>query len=89
MLTKKDFMEGIKILQHNYQKEFSAEQLKLFYENLKDMPKNKFIKNIKAHIRISKYIPNIAEIRNENVKDITYQQRDYSDIDFNKFYANL
>lgn len=89
MLSKKDFMEGIKILQNNYQKEFSTEQLKLFYENLKDMPKNKFIKNIKAHIRTSRYVPNIAEIRNENSKNTTYTQRDYSNVDFNKFYANL
>lgn len=89
MLTKSEFMEGIRILQNNYQKTYTTEQLKLFYESLKDMKKDKFIKNIKLHIKSSVYMPNIAEIRNEIKKETTYSQRDYSNVDFNKFYENI
>jgi len=89
MLTKNEFMAGIRILQNNYQKTYTTEQLKLFYENLKDMKKTKFIENIKLHIKSSAFMPSIAEVRNEIKKETTYTQRDYSNIDFNKFYANL
>lgn len=89
MLTKNDFMEGIHILQNNYNKELTREQLILFYENLKDMNKNKYISNIQEIIKTNSFIPNIAQIRNETSKQFSnYEQRDYSDYDFSKLYAN-
>ncbi len=51
MLTKEDFMKGIHILQDNYHRKMTGEQLKLFYENLKDMDKDKFISNINQYIK--------------------------------------
>lgn len=88
-MDKKEFMEGIHILQNNYNKKLSTEQLKLYYENLKDLTKIKFIENIKQAIKTNIFMPNIAQLRNENTVNYTnYQQREYTDMDFNKFYAN-
>lgn len=88
-MNKADFMEGIHILQNNYNKKLTIDQLKLFYESLKDMEKNTFIANIKEQIKNNPYMPNIAQIRNEQKPQfINYEQRDYSNMDFNQFYAN-
>ena len=88
-MNKADFMEGIHILQNNYNKKLTIDQLNLFYESLKDMEKNTFIANIKEQIKINPYMPNIAQIRNEQKPQfINYEQRDYSNMDFNQFYAN-
>lgn len=89
MITKVEFMEGIRILQNNYHKNLTGSQLKLFYENLKDMSKNQFISNINKHINQSDYMPNIAQIKYANKREISnYEQRDYTNVDINKFYAN-
>lgn len=85
-----DFKKGIELLQINYGKKYTTEQLKLFYENLKDMSKEKFIANVKVNIKDNPFMPNIAQLRGETKqKDyIGYEQRDYSEIDFSKLYAN-
>lgn len=85
-----DFMQGIHILQNNYNRKFSKEQLKLYYENLKDMSAEKYIANINRHIKSSTFMPTIAEIRDDKKREIysNYEQRDYSNIDLDKFYAN-
>ncbi len=84
-----DFMEGIHIIQNNYHKKLSKEQLILYYKNLKDMNKERYISNIRAVIKDNPYLPNIAQIRGEKRKEFAnYEQRDYSNIDFNQFYAN-
>ncbi len=89
MLTKNDFMEGIHILQDNYNRKMTGTQLRLFYENLKDMSKDMYLNNIKEIIKTSSFMPTISQIRNEKRKEFSnYEQRDYSNIDFNKLYAN-
>lgn len=83
-MDKKEFMEGIHLIQNAYNKKFTQEQLTYFYENLKDMSKINFILNIKEHIRTSKWLPTIADIRkNEN--------RNYSNANFDSsyWYTNL
>ena len=88
-MDKQEFMEGIHILQNNFSRKFTGEQLKLYYENLKDMDKDKFIANIKEYIKTNSYMPTIAQLRNEPRKQYSnYEQRDYSNIDFSKFYVN-
>lgn len=88
-MDKGEFMEGIHILQNNYNKKLSGDQLRLYYENLKDMSKDKFIKKIKEQIKINPFMPNIAQLTNKTVNNfVNYKQRDYSNIDFSKFYAN-
>ncbi len=85
-----DFMEGMHILQDNYNQKFNKAKLKLFYENLKDMPKDRYLKNIKDIIKTSQFVPSIAQIRNEAPSKLysNYEQRDYRDFDFSKIYAN-
>lgn len=88
-MDKTEFMEGIHILQNNYNKKLSTEQLKLYYENLKDMDKNRFLNNVRQAIKLNPFMPNIAQLRNENVKNYAnYKQRDYSNVDLSKYYAN-
>lgn len=88
-MNKTEFMEGIRLLQDNYNKRLSTEQLKLFYENLKDMGKERYIANIKTNIKLNPFMPNIAQLRNENVKIYAnYKQRSYSNTDLSKYYAN-
>lgn len=88
-MTKIEFMEGISILQDNFNRKLSVSQLKLYYKNLKDMNKERYLANINEIIKNNTFMPTIAEIRNESRKQFSnYEQRDYEDIDFNKFYAN-
>ena len=39
-------MEGIHILQNNYNQKFSTEKLRLYYEHLQDMDKQEYLDNI-------------------------------------------
>lgn len=88
-MNKNDFMEGVHILQNNYNKKLSTEQLRLYYENLKDMDKEKYISNIKEAIKNNSFMPNVAQIRNETTKGFAdYKQRDYSEEFLNSLYAN-
>lgn len=88
-MNKIEFMEGVHILQDNYNRTLSETQLKLFYENLKDMSKDKYISNINEYIKTNSFMPTISQIRNETNKQfVNYEQRNYSNLDFNKFYAN-
>lgn len=88
-MTKAEFMEGIHMLQDNYNKKYTVNQLRLIYESLKDMNTEQYIKNIKEHIKSSQYLPNIAQIRreNQNKQYANFEQRDYSKIDFNKIFT--
>lgn len=82
-----EFKEGIEMLQNNYNKTLSKEQLKLYYESLKDMNNERYLRNIKEYIKNNSFMPNVAQIRNETRKQYAnYTQRDYSDLDFSKFY---
>lgn len=77
------------MLQDNYNKKLTAGQLKLYYENLRDMSKDRFLGNIRQVIKTNPFMPNIAQIRNEGNKNYTnYKQRDYSKLDLSKYYAN-
>lgn len=82
-----DFKEGIELLQNNYHKIFSTEQLKLYYENLKDMNKEQYISNIKEHIRTCSFLPNVAQIRNKKIS-VNYEQRNYEGINWDEILTN-
>ncbi len=88
-MNKTEFMEGIHILQNNYNQTFSKDKLRLYYENLKDMTKEEYLQNINELIKTKTYLPNIAEIRSDMPKNFAnYEQRDYQSIDFDSLYAN-
>ncbi len=89
MLTKTEFIEGINILQDNYSKKMTGSQLKLFYENLKDLDKNTYMSNINNYIKTNAFMPTIAQIRNiPKLSYANYEQREYTEAELNKFYAN-
>ena len=54
-MDKAEFMEGIHLIQNAYNQKFSTEKLKLYYENLQDMDKEQYIKNIKQLIKNSDF----------------------------------
>lgn len=89
-MNKSEFMEGIHILQNNYNQKFSTEKLRLYYDHLKDMDKNEYLKNIDELLDTNEFVPNIAQIRGEEKKTgyQNYEQRSYKDINFDSLYAN-
>lgn len=89
-MNKTEFMEGIHILQNNYNQKFSTEKLRLYYEHLQDMDKQEYLDNISKLLKTNEFVPNIAQIRGEENRKAyqNYDQRDYKDIDFDSLYAN-
>lgn len=89
-MNKNEFMEGIHILQNNYNQKFSTEKLRLYYEHLQDMDKQEYLDNIDKLLNTNEFVPNIAQIRGEESRKAyqNYDQRDYKDIDFDSLYAN-
>lgn len=87
-MKRVDFAKGIKILEMTYNQKFDDEKLNFWYRQLLDLDKDIYFNNIKQIIKNSQFMPNIAQIRNKKI-DSRFQQRDYSEMDFNKFYANF
>ena len=88
-MNKKEFAEGIKILELSYNQKFDEEKLILWYNELQDMNYNKFINNIKNLCKNNTFMPNIAQIRGEipSKQYNNFEQRDYSGVDFNKLFG--
>lgn len=88
-MNKNEFMEGIRILQRNYNQILDKEKLRLFYENLKDMSREVFLANVNKQVRTNSFMPNIAQLRGENSKELSnFEQRSYTDMDFESLYSN-
>jgi hypothetical protein len=88
-MNKNEFMEGIRILQRNYNQTLDKEKLRLFYENLKDMSREVFLANVNKQVRTNSFMPNIAQLRGESSKELSnFEQRSYTDMDFESLYSN-
>lgn len=61
-MTKKEFLEGITLLGVAYDKEFTKEQIEVWYSMLGGYSKNQFRNAIKELIKTEKYLPTIADI---------------------------
>ena len=86
-MNKQDFAKGIKILELTYNQKFDAEKRDFWYRQLQDLSADRFFNNIKEIVKSSTFMPNIAQIRKEPRKQFSsYDQRDYNDLDFSKFY---
>lgn len=84
-----EFLKGITKLELAYNQKFSKEKLDLWYQKLRNMNYQEYISRIEELIEVDNYMPNIAEILNKNKKQfLNYDQREYTDIDFSKLYAN-
>ena len=84
-MDKSEFMEGVHLLQNAYGRKLTAEQLKLYYDNLKDLDKNVFIKNIKEQIKINPFMPTVANLISNHTN---FEERKYTEEFLNQFYAN-
>lgn len=89
-MNKQEFYEGIKKIENAYNTKFERDKLNLWYSKLKEMEYQEYIDRIDELITTKKYIPNIAEILDEQPKCTytNYDQRDYKNIDFDSLYAN-
>lgn len=88
-MNKKEFAEGIKILELTYNQRFTEGKRNLWYSQLQDLESKRYFENIKHIIKYNSFMPNIAQIRNEASRTFAnYEQRDLSNIDFERLYAN-
>lgn len=89
-MNKKEFYEGIKKIESAYNTKFDREKLIDWFESLKDISAERYLARIDELKKTKQYIPNIAEIRNESARKqyANYEQREYTDIDFDSLYAN-
>lgn len=79
-MTKKEFAFGLKILQSSYSRDFSEEDIKIWYMQFKEEDGLTFHKAVKNIIRTSRFMPSIAdilyEIKKIEIPDLTlnYEQ---------------
>ncbi len=89
-MNKQEFYEGIKKIENAYNTKFERDKLNLWYSKLNEMEYKEYLERIDELITTKKFIPNIAEILDEQPRFgyTNYDQRDYKDIDFDSLYAN-
>lgn len=61
-MTKEDFLKGIKLLTIAYNKEFTEEQIEVWYSILGEYKVDEFSKAIQELIKTEKFMPSIAHI---------------------------
>ena len=70
-MTKEEFLEGITLLGVAYDKEFTQEQVEVWYSMLHGYTKNQLRKAIKELIKTETYLPTIAHITKQIAKNET------------------
>lgn len=85
-MNKNEFLAGVNELELAYNQKFTKEKLQIWYKMLKNVDFETYIKRIEKLVAESKYMPTVAEILDK--KPHEFEQRDYSKMDFNKFYVN-
>ena len=87
-MQQNEFRKGIEKLELAYNQKFTNEKLLVWWDKLKGMNGEKFLQRIDELIPQKKFMPNIAEILNKKEKLTEFEQRDYSNYDFNKLLAH-
>lgn len=87
-MNKIEFKKGIEKLEMAYNQKFTTEKLIMWWNKLKEMDNNQFNSRLDELIETKKFMPSIAEILDKGEKLSNFEQRDYSNYDFSKFYAN-
>ena len=88
-MVKEEFIEGVKKMQNAYNTTFNVEKLQLWWNKLQFMKGKAFLDKVDKLIVTNKYIPNLAEILDDektSMQYANYEQREYKDSDFDKFY---
>lgn len=63
-MTNGEFIEATSRLEKYYEKEFSIEQQRIMFEELREIPVEKYKKAITYCIRNNKFIPKVSDILN-------------------------
>lgn len=79
MMTSNEFIEITSRAERYYEKTYSSEQLKIMYEELKNIDANRYRRIITTVIRTSKFLPKIADILETNI-DLPLEERSSRDI---------
>lgn len=87
-MVKDEFIKGVKKIQNAYNTTFNVEKLQLWWNKLQFMDGKAYLDKIDKLIVTNKYIPNLAEIIDDSSLSANYDQRNYKDSDFEKFYIN-
>lgn len=74
MMTQTEFIEITSRAERYYEKQYSSEQLKIMYEELKNIDANRYRRIITAVLRTHKFLPKIADILETNM-DLPQEQR--------------
>lgn len=71
-MTQSEFIEATNRIEQYYDKEYTNEQRKIMFEELKDINIERYRKAVTIVIRNSKFLPKIADIiqANTEIKDI-------------------
>ena len=83
-MNKEEFLKGITILATAYNKEFTEEQVEVWYSFLKDYKLEEFVVAIQALIKTEKYLPSIAHITEciskTHLKDVPDAESEWSNV---------
>lgn len=83
-----EFVEATSRLETYYEKEYTDEQRKIMFEEVKNMPIKKYQESINRCIRTCKFLPKLADIIGKQERSSNFEARDYSGFDFNSLLAN-
>lgn len=74
-MTQSEFVEVTTRIENYFDKEYTSEQRKIMYDNLKDWNKDKYVRAANYCIRNSKYLPKIADLTNKDINATAVQNR--------------
>ncbi len=83
-----EFIETTSRLEQYFDKEYSNEQRQIMYEELKNMPVEKYKELVDECLKKCKYLPKLADILPKKERYSNFESRDYSDFDFNSLIKN-
>lgn len=83
-----EFIEATSKLEMYYEKEYTDEQRKIMFEEVKDMPIKKYQELINNCIRSCKFLPKLSDILGKQERLSNFEARDYTNFNFNSLLAN-
>lgn len=85
-MQRKDFVEQMIKIQTAYNKKFSSEELKLWFEEFKNVSADNFKNSVSKTIKEVKFIPKIADVKRRLGNSLHQNHRKE---EFKSLYKNL
>ncbi len=85
-MQRKDFVEQMIKIQTAYNKKFSSEELKLWFEEFKNVSADNFKNSVSKTIKEVKFIPKIADVKSRLGNSLHQNHRKE---EFKSLYKNL